>query len=204
MGAVALIAGCAGGPSRTDCAGADWTALGFEDGAKGARQKLFEERAGRCADSGIAPDATAYESGRADGLNLYCTADGGFSAGAAGEKYQAVCAPPTEPAFLTGYQKGARLFALTTAHEQAIDAYDGAIADLDQHQYLLGVAEKRYAKPSISNEDRENERQEVEHRSREISRLEKSLPGLLFGIEASRAALDAYKAALRDEGRAID
>jgi hypothetical protein len=199
-----VAASCVGGPASTDCAGADWKAIGFQDGAVGARSKQFEQRADACADAGMAPDFAAYEGGRAQGLETYCTNDGGFAAGLSGAKYMGVCAPDVESDFLVGFNEGVRLYALRTAHEKAIDDYDGALADLDQHQYLLGVAEKRYAKPSISNEDREHERQEVEHRRREILRLEKALPVMLYGIESARAALDAYEVRLREAGRRLD
>jgi hypothetical protein len=190
--------------TRSECVGADWSALGLADGSAGARAKLFEERAKACRDETAAPDLKSYESGRAEGLKAFCTPEGGFAAGKSGAKYQSVCPAESEAAFLESFEKGARFAALRTANEMAIDDYDVALADLDQNQYLLGVAEKRYAKPSISNEDREHERQEVEHRRREIVRLEKSLPLLLFGIESSRRALDAYLAELTSLGLPVD
>lgn len=202
--AATLVVGCASGVTSADCGGADWSALGFQDGAAGARSKLFEERADDCAKGAVAPDVAAYERSRAQGLKAYCSAGGGFAAGKSGSKYQDVCPADGEAAFLASFEKGVQLSELRVAHEKAIDDYDGALADLDQNQYLLGVAEKRYAKPSISNEDREHERQEVEHRRREILRLEKALPQMLSGIESARAALDAYEAELAAAGLPLD
>lgn len=202
--AAALLSGCAGGMTQAECAGADWSALGLADGAAGARDKQFFEHAKKCGDMAFVPDRAAYESGRQEGLRSYCTPAGGFSAGKSGAKYQSVCPAETEAGFLENFEKGARLEALRRANEKAIDDYDSALADLDQNQYLLGVAEKRYAKPSISNEDREHEHQEVEHRRREITRLEKALPLLLFGIESSRRALDAFIDELAPLGLPVD
>ncbi len=204
VGAILFTAGCASGMTKAECSGADWAALGFKDGAVGERGKLVGERTKDCAAAGLAADVAAYEEGRSQGLRSYCTPEGGFSAGMSGSKYQGVCPAEEEAAFLANFEKGARLGELRAAHEKSIDDYDGALADLDQNQYLLGVAEKRYAKPSISNEDREHERQEVEHRRREILRLEKALPQLLYGIEAARGALDAYEAELTAAGLPLD
>lgn len=202
-GAAVLLAGCAGGMTNAECAGADWTALGFADGAAGAREKLFEKRSEDCAELGLAPDALAYREGRAQGLQSFCTPAGGFAAGKAGKEYDGVCPAETEAAFLASFELGAKLRALTLARERAVEAYETAVADLDQHHYLLGVAEKRYAKPSISNEDRENERQDIEYRRREIVRVESDLPGLLDQIETIRSALDAFEAELAAKGRSF-
>lgn len=202
-GAAVLATGCAGGMTSAECAGADWTALGLADGAAGAHDKLFEERSKDCAGEGTAPDAEAYRAARAQGLQSYCSPEGGFAAGRAGGEYEDVCPADAEPAFLASFDLGAKLRALTLAREKAVETYETALADLDQHHYLLGVAEKRYAKPSISNEDRESERQDMEYRQREIVRIENDLPKLLDEIENSRAALEAFEAELKAEGRSF-
>lgn len=199
--AALFVAGCAGGMSAAECSGADWAALGAADGAAGARPKLFEQRAKACADHGLAVDVAAYEAGRERGLAQYCTDAGGFAAGKSGGEYLGVCPAATEGSFRTGFNAGAKLFLLTAAREKAVADYEKAVVDLDQHRYLLTVAEKRRQKSSISNEDREHERQEAEFRSREIIRIENDLPKLLDAIETSRTALDAYKAELSASGR---
>jgi len=81
-----------------------------------------------------------------------------------------------------------------------VQDYEAAIADLDQHHYLLKVSEKRYIKPSISNEDREQERQDAEFRRREIARIEGKLPAMLDEIDTAKAALDAYRVELLSMG----
>jgi hypothetical protein len=193
---VALIAACAGGMTGDECAAADWAAIGYDDGAAGADAERFDERAAACAARGVAVNSAAYEQGRDRGLAAYCSPEGGFAAGRSGEKYLGVCPPQSEPIFLERYALGARLAELTRAHERSKGDYEAAVAELDQNRYLLRVAESRYAKSSISNEDREHERQDIDYRRREIARLEGAVPKLLSAIEETRAALDTFKSAL--------
>ncbi len=197
------LAGCAGGMSVADCSAADWTGLGFADGESGAAPKMVEKRRKDCREHGLEVDLAAYAQGRARGLALYCTPEGGFAAGKAGGEYSGVCPAETEAAFLPDFELGANLYSLVAAREKAIADYETAIADLDQHRYLLGVAEKRYEKPSISNEDREQERQDMEYRRREIARIDHDLPLLLEAIDAGKTALDALKADLAAMGKAF-
>lgn len=195
------FAGCASSMNVADCAGADWAGLGFADGKGGAAPKSVEKRHKECAAHGFDVDLAGYEEGRARGLALYCTPEGGFAAGRAGGEYFDVCPAGAETAFLPDFELGAKLYSLTAAREKAISDYETAIADLDQHRYLLGVAEKRYEKPSISNEDREHERQDIEYRRREIARIDNDLPMLLGAIDESKSALEALKAELAAMGK---
>jgi len=201
-GTALLLAGCAGGMTRAQCEGADWEALGFADGAAGARPKMFEERAKDCAGAGSGADALAYETGRARGLGSYCSRQGGFAAGRAGREYEGVCAADAAPVFLEAFELGARLGELARNKEKAVSDYESAMTALDQHRYFLRVAERRYAKASISNEDREKERLEAEYRRREIARLEGNMPKFLDEIDAARKALDAYRTELAAMGLA--
>jgi hypothetical protein len=198
-----IIAGCAGGMNAAECTAADWAALGEADARIGLAPKFFEQRSRDCADLGYAVDVAAYESGRAKGLAAYCTPAGGFEAGFSGAGYRRVCPPASEPGFLEEYGFGARALELTRAKEKAARDYETAVADLDQHHYLLSVAEKRYAKPSMSNEDREHERQDIEFRRREIARLEDQLPKLLDALERSKSDVEALRATLAARGRSF-
>lgn len=196
----AVLAGCAGGMTTSECASADWTALGLADGRTGARPKLSEQRREACASEGIQVDVAAYEAAREEGLKTYCTAESGFDAGRSGGEYSGVCAGEAEMRFLESFALGEKLHALADAKEKAVSDYEAAVADLDQHNYLLRVSEKRYLKPSISNEDREQERQDAEYRRREIARLENRLPEMLDDIETATKALDAYRIELLTMG----
>lgn len=195
----ALLAGCAGGMTTAECAGADWSALGFEDGRAGAAAEIFDKRREDCAGAGPV-DADAYELARIAGLKTYCTAEGGFAAGRKGDEYDDVCPAEAENVFVASFAQGRKLFELTAEKDGAVTVYEAAIADLDQHRYLLKVSEKRALKPSITNEDREMERQDAAWRKREIARLENKIPQMLKAIETAGAALDAYRDELKSAG----
>lgn len=198
--AAALLASCAGGPSSVDCTAIDWTALGFDDGSSGAGPGMFDQRTDACANPVDSAYFAAYSAGREEGLKTYCSSSGGFAAGRKGEEYSGACDPESELQFLESHALGLKLFALTEAGEKAVRDYEAAISDLDQHRYLLRVSEKRYSKPSISNEDREQERQDAEFRRREIARIEGKLTEMLSEIEKTRAALEAYRIELLTMG----
>ena len=209
IGALALalapgLAGCAGGGmALAECEGLDWRALGLADGRDGQSGKDSEKRLESCAKAGAPVSIADYRAGREEGLRAYCSADGGFAAGAKGADYEGVCPAAREPDFLKVYVIGETLFKHAQASEDAKDAYAKAERDLDQHRFLLRAAEKRAQKSTISNEDREIARQEASYRTLEINRLERLLPRLVDEIEEAGAALDAYKARLIDEGRSF-
>lgn len=197
----ALLAGCAGGMTKADCQSADWSALGFADGRSGADSKSAEKRLSECARGGYGVDRAAYAAGRAEGLKAYCTAAGGFDAGRLGEDYAGVCPAPAEAAFLPAYEEGARLFALIRAEREADRAYKAAVDALDQHAFHLKGIEKRALSQTISNEGRENARQEAASRRRDIARIEQNLPKLDSAAAQARADRAAFEAELRASGR---
>ena len=189
--------------TTADCASADWAAIGLEDGRTGARPKLFDQRRDACEDAGASVDLAAYAAARDQGLTIYCAAQGGFNAGKDGAEYSGLCRGDEEMQFLESFALGEKLRILTEAKDAAVQNYEAAIADLDQHNYLLRVSEKRYAKPSMSNEDREHERQDADFRRREIARIETRLPQMLDEMETARAALEAYRIELLSMGLEI-
>ena len=136
-------------------------------------------------------------------MKTYCTAQGGFDAGESGAEYSGLCRGDDEMRFLESFALGEKLRALTAAKNAASEDYEAAIADLDRHNYLLRVSEKRYAKPSISNEDREHERQDADFRRREIARIEGRLPQMLDEIEKTQVALEAFRIELLSMGLEI-
>lgn len=100
MRALALIGLLALGGCATltadQCKVADWRALGVEDGALGHGEHRFLEYAKDCAKAGVIPNRTAWEAGRAVGLNQFCTPEGAYSAGVDGRPFRGRCASETE------------------------------------------------------------------------------------------------------------
>jgi len=185
---------CATGMSQDECAAADWRAVGENDGLYGETTEKFDARAERCREFGFPADIAAWRLGYDTGLSTYCTPQGGFDAGSAGQTYRGVCASEFEPAFLEEFNIGSRLFALNREYDEALTAYDDAIAALDKHQRNLRGAINRRQDPVLSHEDREIARQDEEFNRRELERLEYDLPMLEREVDQTHGGLDDYRA----------
>ena len=98
------LAGCAT-LTEKECRVVDWAELGRADGAIGRPASHVAAHQSACAASGAAPDVAAYEAGRRDGLQLYCTPEGVYRAARRGRLYEGVCAE-TSAAFQTAYERG--------------------------------------------------------------------------------------------------
>ena len=94
------------------CAETDWRAMGRQSGETGEKAKVAEKYADACRRQDEEMDHAAFEAGRLEGLASYCTEDGGFAAGSAGDSYEDVCPPNAEARFLAGYEIGETLYDL--------------------------------------------------------------------------------------------
>jgi hypothetical protein len=107
-----VLQGCAGGMSKDECLVADWYAIGYEDGSRGAPPDTIGKHRRACAEHGVAPNMQAYDQGRNKGLTLYCQPSKGFNLGARGYGYGGVCPRMLEPEFLAAYNSGRKLHEL--------------------------------------------------------------------------------------------
>ena len=58
----------------------------------------------------ICPEESGFRAGYDEGIKLYCTEENGYLAGVNGWEYNYVCPPQLEADFLSGYERGRRLF----------------------------------------------------------------------------------------------
>ncbi len=105
------LGGCAS-MSADECANSDWTAVGFEDGARGYTSDRFSNRRKACAKHGVTADFQAYQTGRNQGLQEFCQPARGYNFGVNGGRYNGVCAAEYEPDFLDAYHAGYQLHTL--------------------------------------------------------------------------------------------
>lgn len=98
--------------SSDECASSDWSAVGFEDGARGYTSDQFSNHRKACAKHGITADFGAYQQGRTSGLVEFCQPGRGYNYGASGGRYNGVCAAELEPQFLDAYRAGQQLYTL--------------------------------------------------------------------------------------------
>lgn len=112
------ISGCAG-MSSEECAASDWSAIGYEDGARGYTMDRFSSHRKACAKHGITPDFRAYKAGRDEGLVDFCQPSRGYNLGVNGGTYHGVCDAALEEEFLDAYRVGHQLYALRSNVNQA-------------------------------------------------------------------------------------
>ena len=133
--------------SKEECLQADWFETGRKDGAKGQPRAVFQEHCNACAKYGANPDREAYFRGREQGLKSYCTKENGFEQGRRGKKYEYVCPPSLEPAFLEGYRNGREV------HE-----YEARIASLEREirriEREIELKERKLNSPKLTDEQR--------------------------------------------------
>lgn len=190
----AFLAGCASGMSEDDCASADWAGIGERDGLYGEGADKFGERAERCAGFGLEVDYDAYQAGRSKGLRTYCTPEAGYDAGRNGRPYRGVCPADLEGEFLSEYNIGRRLFDLTEAVDDAHDAYDSAVSDLDHARYELRKARERFNDDGLSEKERKDAGDDMDRYRRKIDDLEDRMPRLGDDIQRAEGELDDYRA----------
>ncbi len=198
------LAACASDEFASECADADWRAIGEADGEAGEPDKTYRERAKRCRKYDVVADAEAYEAGRTIGLARYCTAASGFEHGRLGHAYHEVCPFDVAPVFLTEYELGRQLYTLTHQHDDAVEKFERAMKGLETHRYDLQRAVDRYNENTLTEEDRTELRNDMRNHRREIEQLETDIPLLEVETAHAREQLDEFRAFLdaRDQAEA--
>ncbi|AEQ53875.1 DUF2799 domain-containing protein [Pelagibacterium halotolerans] len=85
-----VLASCAT-LSQEQCEAGDWRAIGFNDGADGRPADRISSHAEACSEYGIAVDSALYQTGRAEGLGVYCRLGNAERQGRSGDRYYGVC-----------------------------------------------------------------------------------------------------------------
>ena len=103
---VLLVVSACASLSKEECLAADWYTVGVEDGSKGYTVSRIGAHRKACAKIGVQPDMARYSEGRNFGLQSFCTRERGYREGESGRKYNGVCPPQLEAAFMQGYLAG--------------------------------------------------------------------------------------------------
>jgi hypothetical protein len=125
------LSGCAG-MSSEECVASDWSAIGYEDGARGYNTDRFGQHRKACAKHGVTADFPAYQHGRDQGLVEYCQPNRGFNVGVNGGRYNGVCNVNVEADFLDAYNAGHRLYTLRSNVNRATSSIQSKENALDQ------------------------------------------------------------------------
>ena len=132
--ATMLVTGCAT-MTAEECMVADWYRLGQQDAMAGRTTSYLGNRAGDCTEAGHPVDEVAWYAGYERGLEHYCTIDNGFRQGVEGQRYNRICPPELEAAFLDGYDLGAsihRLQGQVNSLRQELDTVTGELRKLER------------------------------------------------------------------------
>lgn len=121
-----VVTGCAGSMTADQCVGANWRSLGHADGVAGHDLGVFDRRQKECGEHGVTVDHAAYDGGRDEGLQLYCTPRNGFAVGSAGQRYKGVCPAALEVDFQPAYVEGRTLYSL----QQSLDTAERELSRL--------------------------------------------------------------------------
>lgn len=191
------LAGCAGGMSKDECLYADWRAIGFEDGSRGAPAGAVSSRRAACANkAGVTADMRAYLAGREEGLDQFCRPAKGFDLGAHGGRYDGVCADRGEALFLDAFASGRGLFERQADVNAAANALAAAEADIDGLEHRIASAEAALISPATPHEDRPAILIDIKQMTGERTKIKRALPALHRDLDYAQRELDDYRGGL--------
>ncbi len=104
-----LLSSCAS-LSEEECLNADWHAIGYSDGVSGHYPDHIMDHQKACGKFGVSPDHRAWEAGRKEGLQHYCTKANAYNLGERGESLHAVCPPKMAEELQFMHDKGMMLY----------------------------------------------------------------------------------------------
>jgi hypothetical protein len=124
-----VLASCAT-LSQEQCEAGDWRAIGFSDGADGRPADRISSHVEACSEFGIAVDNAVYQTGRAEGLRVYCRLSHAERQGRSGERYFGVCEGELGVAFARVHGAGREVFNLEVELNSLDSAIDAKLAEL--------------------------------------------------------------------------
>ena len=166
LSAILLAVAACSQLSQEECLYMNWHAHGVMDGVKGAPSPKAYEYQQRCDRFGVQVDVTAYEEGRQEGVQQYCTLDNGFVVGMRGDKYQNACPHDIERAFLGGYQPGRSLYLAVVGVNEAKARVNAASTTISRAESQIDRISRQLDGPDLTDD----QRRELRHRIRELER----------------------------------
>jgi hypothetical protein len=197
--ATLMMSGCAS-MSGEECVATDWSAVGFEDGARGYTTERFSKHRKACAKHGVTADFSAYQNGRDQGLVEYCQPGRGYDVGVNGGRYYGVCSVEREADFLDAYNAGYHLYTLRSNVNRATSSISAKERELEN------VADKMRAK-EVALIDRESTTEErvllladLKELSERTGQLEAEIQDLYEQRARYQVELDNYQVSVVDYG----
>lgn len=156
--------------SKSECAVADWRALGVQDGLQG-RADAAADYYESCTKHGYGVDVNSYRAGRQVGLQQYCTYGNAVRVGLAGKAYSGVCAPSIDPDFRRLQAAGYRVYD-TQRHVDVLKAEQrGLERDLADKETLPAQKPKIRSRLAQLDGELNDARDEVRYAQSKLDRL---------------------------------
>jgi hypothetical protein len=197
--ALLVLSGCAG-MSDEECMATDWSAVGYEDGARGYTAESFSRHRKACAKHGITADFGAYQAGRDRGLLEYCQPGRGYDVGASGGRYYGVCSADLEPHFLDAYNAGYHLYTLRSNVNRANSGIHNKESELENVNKQMRAKEAALIAPETTVEDRIILLADLKELSERTGQLEAEIQMLYEERARHQAELENYQAIVVDYG----
>lgn len=148
-----LLGGCET-LSKKECLTADWSELGYRDGASGFPRSRAEDHDKACREVGVSVDRPTYFAARERGLGEYCQAENAYRIGVQGGGYARVCPPELAPMFERQYAAGRSVYDA----RQRLYSLEG------ESRRLEGLLQK-----AQTDEERRRLREDLRRLDRELS-----------------------------------
>ena len=178
----------------------DWTAVGYEDGARGYTTERFSKHRQACAKHGITADFGAYQSGRDEGLVEYCQPGRGFDVGVSGGRYYGVCNVNLEQDFLDAYNAGYHLYTLRSNVNRASSSISSKERELERIEDEIRLKEAALINEETPTEERILLLADLKELSERTGELEEEIRVLYEERAYHQAELDNYRVTVADYG----
>lgn len=191
---VALAMGGCAAMSDEECMAADWSAVGYEDGARGYTAERFSNHRRACGKHGITADFGAWQAGREQGLVEYCQPGRGYDIGVSGGRYYGVCSADLEPDFLEAYHAGHHLYTLRSNVSRATSAIHAREQELEEVEAEIRSKEAALIARETKVEDRVLLLADLKELSERTGELQVEIQLLYEERARHQAELDNYQA----------
>ena len=196
---VAGLNGCAT-MSGDECLITDWTAIGYEDGARGYTMARLGKYRKACAKHGVAPDFASYQNGRDQGLLEYCRPSRGFTIGSNGGSYYGVCSVNLEADFLDSYNAGYHLYSLRSNVNRASSSIHAKENELHRIGDLITVKTATLISREMTMEERALLLADLKNLSDRTGQHEVEIRNLYEIRARSQVELEHYQIVVADMG----
>ena len=193
------MSGCAS-MSSDECMATDWSAVGFEDGARGYTTERFSKHRRACAKHGVTADFSAYQNGREQGLVEYCQPGRGYNVGVNGGRYYGVCSVDYEADFLDAYNAGYHLYTLRSNVNRANSSINAKEREVEKVAKTMRSKEAALIDGETTTEERILLLADLKELSERTGKLEVEIRDLYEQRARYQVELDNYQVSVADYG----